>query len=132
MKRNFVVLLAGIWCLLCPVFSFGAAVKAYKGEVTLPTYPWQPDVRHPYFPETDGSNIYPYTMQDDLRPDRAPRVYKTVVLESDLVKLTFIPELGGRVWEAIDKVADKPIFYVNHMVNTTPDRYARGMDLRRH
>jgi len=116
MKHKPVLIFFGIWCLLLPVLAFGVVVKAYEGEVTLPTYPWQPDVRHPYFPETDGRSIYPYTMQDDLRPERQPRTYKTVVLESDLVKLTFIPELGGRIWEAIDKVTGKPVFYVNHVV----------------
>ena len=116
MKRMPAAIFLGVLCWLAVTPAFGEAVKAYESEVTLPTYPWQPDIKYPYFPETDGRDIYPYTMQDDLRPDRAPRTYKTVVLESDLVNLTFIPELGGRIWEAIDKVTGKPIFYVNHVV----------------
>jgi tetratricopeptide (TPR) repeat protein len=116
MKHKCGLLICGILGLLLPALARSEPVKAYEGEVTLPTYPWQPDIKHPYFPETDGRGIYPYTMQDDLRPDRAPRTYKTVVLESDLAKLTFIPELGGRIWEAIDKITGKPIFYVNHVV----------------
>ncbi len=116
MKSRLISIVCGLSCWLFLATAFAEVVKAYEGQVTLPTYPWQPDIPHPYFPETDGRNIYPYPMQDDLRPDRAPRIYKTVVLESDLVKLTFIPELGGRIWEAIDKVTGKPIFYVNHVV----------------
>ncbi len=116
MKSAFAVIILCAAFTLVPAHSFCEVVKAFESQATLPTYPWQPDVRHPYFPETDGRNIYPYTMQDDLRPDRAPRTYKTVVLESDLVKLTFIPELGGRIWEAVDKVTGEPIFYVNHVV----------------
>ncbi|MDP2896030.1 MAG: DUF5107 domain-containing protein [bacterium] len=116
MKRMPAAIFLGVLCCMAVTPAFGEAVKAYESEVTLPTYPWQPDIKYPYFPETDGRDIYPYTMQDDLRPDRAPRTYKTVVLESDLVNLTFIPELGGRIWEAIDKVTGKPIFYVNHVV----------------
>ena len=116
MKHEITAVVVAASCWLLSVSAPGEVVKAYESQVTLPTYPWQPDVRHPYFPETDGRNFYPYTMQDDLRPDRAPRTYRTVVLESDLVKVTFIPELGGRIWEAIDKVTGKPIFYVNHVV----------------
>jgi hypothetical protein len=116
MKRMPVATILVVLFWMAGVPAFGEAVKAYESDVTLPTYPWQPDIKHPHFPETDGRNIYPYTMQDDLRPDRAPRTYKTVVIESDLVKLIFIPELGGRIWEAIDKVTGNPIFYVNHVV----------------
>lgn len=116
MKRMPAAISLGVLCWLAVTPALGEAAKAYESEVTLPTYPWQPDIKYPHFPETDGRDIYPYTMQDDLRPDRAPRTYKTVVLESDLVKLTFIPELGGRIWEAVDKVTGKPIFYVNHVV----------------
>ncbi len=113
--RILAILLTASFCLGMSSAS-GEVVTAYEGHVTLPTYPWQPDIRHPYFPETDGRNIYPYTMQDDIRPDRAPRTYRTVVLESDLIKIVFIPELGGRIWDATDKVTGKPIFYVNHVV----------------
>ena len=116
MKLTLSSAVCGLSCWLLLVSAFGEPVRAYESQVTLATYPWQPDIHHPYFPETDGRSIYPYPMQDDLRPDLAPRSYKTVVLESDLVKITFISELGGRIWEAIDKVTGKPIFYVNHVV----------------
>jgi len=116
MKRKVISVVFAASCWLPLPSKSTEVVNAYESRVTLPTYPWQPDVRHPYFAETDGRDIYPYTMQDDIRPDRTPRSYDTVVLESDLLKLTFIPELGGRIWEAIDKITGKPIFYVNHVV----------------
>jgi tetratricopeptide (TPR) repeat protein len=96
--------------------SVFAAVTAYQGTVQLPTYPWDPPVRHPYFRGTDGRNIYPYPMLDNLQRTSVERVWQTVVLENEALRLTFLPELGGKVWEILDKTTDQPMFYVNHVV----------------
>src|SRR5512138_3080458 len=53
------------WWLITLLAAFAshhvaaAVVKASKGELTLPTYPWAA-VKHPYFRGTDKVNIYPY------------------------------------------------------------------------
>ena len=90
-------------------------VSAYRGEITLPTYPWAP-VRHPYFRGTDKVNIYPYPMLDFLSREKTNRTYRTVVLENEYLRITFLPELGGKVHEVIDKTTGQPMFYVNHVV----------------
>ena len=96
--------------------SAGAEVKAYRGQIELPTYPWSPAVKHPYFRGTDGRNIYPYPMLDNLSRTKEPHTWRTVVLENEYLRVTFLPELGGRVWEVLDKTTSQPMFYVNHVV----------------
>jgi tetratricopeptide (TPR) repeat protein len=91
------------------------AVRASRGEITLPTYPWGA-VKHPYFRGTDKVNIYPYPMLDFLTRDPTNRVYQTVVLENEYLRVTFLPELGGKIHEVIDRATGKPMFYVNHVV----------------
>lgn len=93
-----------------------AEVAAFEGEIELPTYPWDPPVRHPYFRELDGRNIYPYPMLDNLSRSKEPRRWKTVVLENEHLRVTFLPELGGRVYEVLDKNTSRPVFYTNHVV----------------
>jgi tetratricopeptide (TPR) repeat protein len=93
-----------------------AEVRAYRGQIAIPTYPWWPPVKHPYFRGTDGRNIYPYPMLDNLKRTKEPRTYRTVVLENEYLRLTFLPELGGRVHEVIDKTTSQPMFYVNHVI----------------
>jgi len=89
--------------------------RASRGEITLPTYPWAA-VRHPYFRGTDRLNIYPYPMLDFLSRDRTNRTYRTVILENQYLQITFLPELGGKVHEVIDKTTGQPMFYVNHVI----------------
>ena len=92
-----------------------AAVTASTGHLEIPTYPWAA-VEHPYFRGTDGKNIYPYPMLDFLSRDKTNRTYRTVVLENEYLRITFLPELGGKIQEVIDKTTGQPMFYVNHVV----------------
>lgn len=111
-------------------------VQASRGEITLPTYGWAA-VRHPYFRGTDQVNIYPYPMLDFLSREPTNRTYRTVVLENEYLRVTFLPELGGKIHEVVDKTTGqpresaagnaqgnpagnlsrgRPMFYVNHVV----------------
>ena len=92
-----------------------AKVAARTGEITLPTYGWAA-VKHPYFRGTDGRNIYPYPMLDFLSRDKTNRTYRTVQLENEYLSITFLPELGGKIHEVLDKTTGKPMFYVNHVI----------------
>jgi tetratricopeptide (TPR) repeat protein len=91
------------------------AVKGYQGKIELPTYPWAA-VKHPYFRGTDKVNIYPYPMMDFLSRARTNRTYRTVVLENEYLRVTFLPELGGKIHEVMDRTTGKPMFYVNNVV----------------
>ena len=103
--------------LVCGSFDAPAAtqVTASTGHIDLPTYPWAA-VKHPYFRGTDKVNIYPYPMLDFLSRDKTNRTYRTVVLENEYLKITFLPELGGKIHEVLDKTTGQPMFYVNHVV----------------
>jgi tetratricopeptide (TPR) repeat protein len=90
-------------------------VHASHGQITLPTYPWAA-VKHPYFRGTDRVNIYPYPMLDFLSRDKADRTYRTVLLENEYLRVTFLPELGGKIHEVIDKTTGQPMFYVNNVI----------------
>jgi tetratricopeptide (TPR) repeat protein len=91
------------------------SVRASRGQITIPTYPWAA-VKHPYFRGTDKVNIYPYPMLDFLSRDQTNRTYQTVILENEYLRVTILPELGGRVHEVIDKTTGQPMFYVNHVI----------------
>jgi len=90
-------------------------VTVTTGQIVLPTYPWAA-VKHPYFRGTDRVNIYPYPMLDFLSREKTNRSYRTVVLENEFLRITFLPELGGKIHEVIDKTVNQPMFYVNHVV----------------
>jgi tetratricopeptide (TPR) repeat protein len=104
--------------LLAVVTAFPAnaePVRASRGTIALPTYPWAA-VKHPYFRGTDGVNIYPYPMLDFLSREKTNRTYQTVLLENEFLRITILPELGGRIHEVLDKTTGEPMFYVNHVI----------------
>ena len=81
-------------------------VKAWRGELALPTYPWMA-VKHPYFRGTDKVNIYPYPMLDFLSREKTNRTYQTVVLENEYLS-RHIPSGVGRQDPRGDRQDDRP------------------------
>src|SRR5262249_20806351 len=69
-----------------------------------------------YFNATDGKNIYPYPMLDNLSREKTQRSYETVVLENEYLRVTFLPELGGKIHEVLEKTTGQQMFYENHVV----------------
>jgi len=116
MKTSASILAALSLALALPTTSLAKdSVRTSRGTITLPTYPWAA-VKHPYFRGTDRVNIYPYPMLDFLSRDKTNRTYQTVVLENDYLRITFLPELGGKIHEVIDMTTGQPMFYVNHVI----------------
>lgn len=96
-------------------------VVVYESTVTLPTYPWDrylSDARNETF-------NWPYSRFDRERynrerPGPENRSYKMLVLENAYLKLTILPELGGRLWQAIHKPTGANLFYQNPVVKPSP------------
>ncbi|WP_197510846.1 DUF5107 domain-containing protein [Tessaracoccus coleopterorum] len=47
---------------------------------------------------------------------KAPRSWEALHLENEYVRLTVLPELGGRIYCAIDKTRDYDFFYKNNVI----------------
>lgn len=59
------------------------------------------------------SSAFPYRVQNNYSRQLKNRTFKAVRLENKYLKAIFLPELGGRLWELHDKIADKPLLFVN-------------------
>ena len=59
---------------------------------------------------------YPYFRYDGSSVTGVPKRWKTVVLENEHVKVTLMPEIGGKVWGAVDKRTGTDFVYYNHVV----------------
>ena len=102
-----------------------AKVRAWQGTITIPTYPWEDDP-YPKFQALEespklsttvkGSITYPYTMQDHLLRTKADRTYKALFLENEYLKITCLPELGGRLHSVLDKTEGNEMFHLNHVI----------------
>jgi len=60
-----------------------------------------------------GERYLPYRMQDRYTRDRKPMGLKAILLENDILKATFLPEYGGRLYSLKDKRTDREILYRN-------------------
>jgi hypothetical protein len=44
------------------------------------------------------------------------KIYKTIYLENEYVRIGVLPEIGGRIFEAVDKSNNYDFFYHQHVI----------------
>lgn len=92
-----------------------------EGNLVLPTYDLKGENRNPVFHSQYGvAHIYPYTLQDHIDFNVKEKQYRVLTLENRFLKVTIIPDLGGRVYSVFDKISDREVFYKNSVVKFSP------------
>ena len=98
-----------------------AQVLVREDSMVIPTYLVNPPNDMPRFYE-GGSHqgvqrrVYPYPMNDGLTDVKEDRAYHYLKLENEYVDLGIMPEMGGRIYYAVDKTNDYVWFYRNGVV----------------
>ena len=96
-------------------------VKARRGTITLPTYKITGQNRNPVFRSQYGvAHIYPYTLLDEIAPRTTDVSYNTLEIENQYLRVTVLPDLGGRVYSVYDKISAREVFYKNAVVKFSP------------
>jgi uncharacterized protein YraI len=96
-------------------------VGAQETTIAIPTYPFGPflrdevDEEHGRFP----LKVLDRGAYEASNPVPVPREYRLVVLENEFLRLTLLPELGGRVYECIFKPTGNNQFYRNPVIKPT-------------
>lgn len=60
--------------------------------------------------------IYPYFRFEGYSAKGEMHNWKMVEMENDYIKLWIVPEIGGKIWGAIEKSTGKEFIYYNHVV----------------
>ncbi|SDL97049.1 DUF5107 domain-containing protein [Siphonobacter aquaeclarae] len=96
-------------------------VTAWVEKVTLPTYKAGEPEKNPMFLEKrvyQGSSgvVYPHPVIESLSDEKTDEEYTAVFLENDYLKIMILPEIGGRIQRAYDKVQQRDFVYYNQVV----------------
>lgn len=63
-----------------------------------------------------NSKIYPYHTFDGYSNTPIQKEWKVITLENEYIKVFVLPEIGGKVWGAIDKVNGEEFIYRNEVI----------------
>ena len=96
-------------------------VKVWEEELILPTYEIGEAEKNPIFSEKrvyQGSSgrVYPYPVTEKIRDEKIDKAWKAVILENQYIRVTILPQLGGRILRAYDKTNDYDFVYYNHVI----------------
>ncbi|MFO7448147.1 MAG: DUF5107 domain-containing protein [Ignavibacteriaceae bacterium] len=96
-------------------------VKVNEDSLTIPTYLVEPPNPMPRFYEGTGHQgvqrrMYPYPMNDNLTGKKVDRKYHFVNFENEFIELNIMPDMGGRIFAALDKTNNYDWFYRQHVI----------------
>ncbi|MBT2764824.1 DUF5107 domain-containing protein [Paenibacillus sp. ISL-20] len=96
-------------------------VSVREETVEIPTYEvGKPDL-NPMFLEKrvyQGSSgrVYPLPVIDKIYDEKVLKTYRIIFLENDYVQIQIMPQIGGRIYRAIDKTNNYDFVYHNQVI----------------
>lgn len=96
-------------------------VTMWEEMVEIPTYETGVPDKNPMFLEKrvyQGSSgkVYPLPVIDKIYDRKIMKKWKVIYLENKYLKITVMPELGGRIQRALDKTNGYDFVYYNHVI----------------
>lgn len=98
-----------------------ASVEVRETDLVLPTYVAGDPEPNPMFyfgraSQGAEGRVYPYPLYDTLTDRKEDRTYRIVYLENEYVRIGILPEIGGRIFEGVDKSNGYDFFYRQHVI----------------
>ncbi len=96
-------------------------VRVWEEQIIIPTYGVGAPEKNPMFLEKrvyQGSSgvVYPNAVIEKINDHKHDQAYQAVFLENDYLKIMILPQLGGRVQMAFDKVKNRHFVYYNQVI----------------
>jgi tetratricopeptide (TPR) repeat protein len=98
-----------------------SSVRLWEEDTIIPTYLAGPPEPNPIFHfgrNSQGAQgrVYPYPLYDILTHRKVDKSYKIVYLENEYIRIGILPEIGGRLFEGIDKTNNHNFIYRQHVI----------------
>jgi len=98
--------------LLAALATPAAAVRVWEGTMDIPTYEeGLPDVNPPFDVFQTRRFNYPYTIRENLTDRRSVQSWRTLNLENEYLRCAVLPDLGGHLYNCVDKSNGADMFY---------------------
>lgn len=96
-------------------------VKAWIEKVSIPTYKVGQPEKNPMFLEKrvyQGSSgvVYPHPVIEKIADEKEAQEYTAVFLENEYLLILVLPEIGGRIQRAYDKIRKRDFVYYNQVI----------------
>lgn len=96
-------------------------VRVWAEDVLLPTYQIGEEEKNPIFLEKrvyqgSSGSVYPYPVVEKISDTKVDKSYRALFLENKYIKIMILPELGGRIHMAYDKVKQRHFVYYNQVI----------------
>ncbi|ALA40569.1 tetratricopeptide repeat containing protein [Paenibacillus peoriae] len=100
---------------------FDAKARVWEETVHIPTYGIGKPDKNPMFLEKrvyQGSSgrVYPHPVIDKIEDEKKLENYQMVFLENKYLRIEIMPELGGRIYRAVDKTNGYDFVYYNRVI----------------
>ncbi len=109
------------WPTPPPTPTPGDEVRFGTTTIVLPTYPWE-DFTTPAYDETAHWTYrhFDRAAYEAAHPEPRPRPYLGLILENRWLQLSFLPDLGGRLYEMVFKPTGSNELYRNPVIKPSP------------
>jgi len=106
MRHSIILLL-----IFCTLWANGQKASINEEKISFKTYPYSdPD------PVAKMTKHYPYFRFDGFTNTAIDKEWNFVILENDYIKVYIAPEIGGKVWGAIEKSTGEAFIHFNEVV----------------
>jgi tetratricopeptide (TPR) repeat protein len=121
-SRRFYLSATLLLLLSLPVVAADTStVKVREEKTVIPTYLAGDPEPNPMFffgRTSQGAQgpIYPYPFYDRLTGKKVDKTYTMVYIENEYIRIGVLPDIGGRIFEGVDKTNNYNFFYRQHVI----------------
>jgi hypothetical protein len=109
---------------MAPAASPAPAVRVWEGTMEIPTYEeGLPDVNPPFDVFQTRRFNYPYTLRENLTEKRSVQSWRTLNLENEHLRCVVLPDLGGHLYNCVDKANGADMFYAQTAIKKAQVSY---------
>jgi len=96
-------------------------VNAWNEKIIIPTYGIGKPEKNPIFLEKrvyQGSSgvVYPHPVIEKILDEKIDKEWNAIFIENQYLKIMILPELGGRIQMAYDKIKQRHFIYYNQVI----------------